>query len=183
MSALQALSAARSAGVRIRLDGDQLDLSAEQQPPENLLQLLHRYKPELLRLLRPSLEGWSAEDWQAFFDERAAIAEFDGGLPRPQAEARAFACCVAEWLNRNTTPSVPGRCLSCGGGERAGDPLLPFGTDTSGHVWSHRACWPAWHRAREAEAVAVLSSMGIRAEALVLSAENQGVAIKGQNSD
>src|SRR5262249_24400920 len=160
MSALQALSAARSAGVRIRLDGDQLDLSAEQQPPENLLELLHRYKPELLRLLRPSLEGWSAEDWQAFFDERAAICEFDGGLPRPEAEARAFACCVAEWLNRKATQSSPGRCVACGG-ERPCDPLLPFGTDTSGHAWLHRACWPAWHRAREAEAVAALSLMGI----------------------
>ena len=29
---------------------------------------------------------------------------FDGGLPRDQAEAPAFACCVAEWLNRNETP-------------------------------------------------------------------------------
>jgi hypothetical protein len=44
---------------------------------------------------------WSGEDWRAFFDERAAIAEFDGGLPREQAEARAFTYCVAEWLNRN----------------------------------------------------------------------------------
>jgi len=25
---------------------------------------------------------WSAEDWQAFFDERAGVAEYDGGLPR-----------------------------------------------------------------------------------------------------
>jgi hypothetical protein len=164
MSALQALSAARSAGVRIRLDGDGLELSAEQEPPEKLLDLLHRHKSELLRLLHPSLEGWSAEDWQAFFDERAAILEFDGGLPCREAEARAFDCCVAEWLNRNTTPSAPGRCLGCGGGERAGDPLLPFGTDTSGHAWLHRACWPGWYLAREAEAVAALSSMGVRAQ-------------------
>jgi hypothetical protein len=183
MSARQALSAARSAGVRIRLDGDQLDLSAEQQPPENLLQLLLRYKPELLRLLSPSLEGWSAEDWQAFFDERAAICEFDGGLPRSEAEARAFACCVAEWLNRNTAPSAPGRCLNCGDAARDGNPVLPFGTEASGHAWVHRSCWPAWHPAREAEAVAALSSMGIRAKAPVLNAKNQGVAMKGQSSD
>ena len=32
--------------------------------------------------------------------ERAGIAEFDGGLPRPEAEALAFECCVVEWLNR-----------------------------------------------------------------------------------
>jgi hypothetical protein len=30
------------------------------------------------------------EDWQAYFDERAGIREFDGGLPRAEAELRAF---------------------------------------------------------------------------------------------
>jgi hypothetical protein len=40
-------------------------------------------------------------DWQVYFDERAGIAEFDGKLPRLDAEARAFACCVAEWLTRD----------------------------------------------------------------------------------
>jgi hypothetical protein len=31
-------------------------------------------------LLRLADEGWSVEDWQVFFNERAGIAEFDGGL-------------------------------------------------------------------------------------------------------
>ena len=47
--------------------------------------------------------------------ERAGIAEFDGGLPRAEAETRAFECCVVEWLNRNPVCSPPGRCLDCGG--------------------------------------------------------------------
>ena len=166
MSAFHALSAARAARVSIRVDGDYLDVSAEHEPPEALLELLHRHKPELLRLLRPSLDGWSAEDWQAFFDERAAIYEFDGGLPRPEAETRAFDCCAVEWLNRNTTPSAPGRCLNCGDGDRDGNLLLPFGTEASGHAWLHRGCWPAWYRAREAEAIAALASMGIQARGL-----------------
>ena len=29
------------------------------------------------------------EDWQAYFDERAAIREFDGGFPRHEAERLA----------------------------------------------------------------------------------------------
>ena len=33
-------------------------------------------------LLRTGRDSWSGEDWRAFFDERAGIAEFDGGLPR-----------------------------------------------------------------------------------------------------
>ena len=165
MSAALALKSARAVGIRVRIDGDDLELEAETPTPpaSAVLDLLSYYKPDILRLLRPSLDGWSAEDWQVFFDERAAIAEFDGGLPRAEAEARAFACCVAEWLNRNPTPSAPGRCLGCGSGELPGDPLLPFGTDTSGHAWLHRACWSAWHRAREAEAVAAMCrNLGVR---------------------
>ena len=96
------------------------------------------------------------------FDERAGIAEFDGGLPRAEAEARAFACCVAEWMNRSFERSPPGYCLGCGGGDHAHDPLLPFGTETTGHVWLHSHCWPAWHAGRKAEAVAALKAMGIK---------------------
>jgi hypothetical protein len=64
-----------------------------------------------MRMLRPgewhSPEGgWSAEEWLVFFDERAGVAEFDGGLPRPQAEVHAFACCVAEWLNQHPVGSA-----------------------------------------------------------------------------
>jgi hypothetical protein len=35
------------------------------------------------------LAHWDNEDWQAAFDERAAILEFDERLPRPEAEHRA----------------------------------------------------------------------------------------------
>ena len=163
MSAAHALREARAVGVRVRIDGEDLDLEAAAPPPPAVLDLLSRYKVDILKLLRPSLDGWSAEDWQVFFDEKAGIAEFDGGLSRSEVETRAFACCVVEWLNRNPTPSLPGRCLACGGGECPCDALLPFGTDTIGHAWVHRACWPAWHRAQEAEAIAALISMGIQA--------------------
>lgn len=95
------------------------------------------------------------------FDQRAAIAEFDGGLPRASAEARAFACCIAEWLNRNPVSSPPGRCLGCGGSEHAHDTLLPFGTEPTGHAWLHSRCWTTWHAGRKSEAIAVLSSIGI----------------------
>ena len=53
--------------------------------------------PEPKRLPHASTDNdWSAEDWQVFFDERAGIAEFDGGLSRPEAEAQARASCVEE---------------------------------------------------------------------------------------
>ncbi|MDP8994922.1 MAG: hypothetical protein M3N07_08095, partial [Pseudomonadota bacterium] len=135
MSAAEALRAAWTAGVTVGVEGDDLVLQAAAPPPPAVLDALSRHKPAILALLRPANDGWSSEDWQALFDERVGIAELDGGLPRARAEARAFACCVAEWLNRNPARSAPGRCLGCGNGDRPGDPLLPFGTATSGHAW------------------------------------------------
>ncbi len=114
-------------------------------------------------LLRTGRDSWSGEDWRAFFDERAGIAEFDGGLPRERAEARAYACCVAEWLNRNPVRSSPDSCLRCGKADQGHDPLLPFGTETTGHAWLHSRCWSAWSAARQAEAVAALAATAIAA--------------------
>ena len=164
MTAALALKSARAVGIHVRVDGENLELEAPEQPPQAVLDLLSLHKADILKLLRPNNDGWSPEDWQVFFDERAAILEFDGRVPRAEAEARAFACCLTEWINRNPTPSPPGRCQACGGGEPPCDPLLPLGTDTTGHAWVHRACWPAWYRAREIEAVAALTSMGVRVQ-------------------
>jgi hypothetical protein len=161
VSAAEALRAARAAGIEVELDGDDLLLEASAPPDTAILDLLSNHKAGVVALLRPDRDGWSAEDWQVFFDERAGIAEFDSGLPRPQAEARAFACCVAEWLNRNPVWSPPGSCLACSGGECAHDPLLPYGIETTGHAWLHSRCWHAWHAGRNAQAVAGLAAMGI----------------------
>ena len=129
MSAIRALKAARAAGVRLGIDGDDLTLEADAAPPPDVLDVLARQKLGVIALLRVGSDGLSGEDWRAFFDERAAIAEFDGGLPREQAEARAHACCVAEWLNRNPVRSSPDSCLRCGEAEQGHDPLLPLGNE------------------------------------------------------
>ena len=161
MSPDQALKAARAAGVQLEIGGNDLLLEASSPPPAAILDLLSRHKAEIIALLQPGLDGWSAEDWQVFFDERAGILEFDGGLPRPEAEARAFACCVAKWQNLNFVRSTPGRCLACGDGAHPHDPLVPYGIEPTGHAWLHSRCWPAWHAERKAEAVAALAAMGI----------------------
>jgi hypothetical protein len=161
MSAVHALKLARASGVRIGVDGDALTLDAVAAPPPAVLDLLVLHKAQVIALLCPGRDGWSGEDWQAFFDERAGIAELEGGLPRDQAEARAFACCVSEWLNRNPVRSPPGRCLACGEAEHGHEPLLPFGAEATGHAWLHSRCWPAWHASRKAEAIAALSTFGI----------------------
>jgi hypothetical protein len=113
MSAAAVLRAARAAGIELAIDGNDLFLDAARVPPASVVDALRRHKAEVVAMLRPGRDGWSAEDWQAFFDEGAGIMEFDGRVSRTEAEAQALACCIVEWLNRNPTPSAPGRCAWC----------------------------------------------------------------------
>src|SRR5262245_7385613 len=161
MSVADALRAAHAAGVSITVDGDDLMLEAAIPPPPAVLYDLSRHKADIVVLLRPGRDSWTAADWQAFYDERAGIAEHDGGLSREQAEALALDHCVAEWLMRHPMQSIPGSCLGCGEAEDQSGMVLPFGTETSGHAWLHSRCWPAWQAQRWEEAVAALEAMNI----------------------
>jgi hypothetical protein len=40
-------------------------------------------------------QNFSADDWQAYFDERAGIREFDGEMPRSEAERLAVEDTIA----------------------------------------------------------------------------------------
>lgn len=165
MSAASAILAARNAGIQLSVEGDDLVLEAAVPPPLAVLDQLSRQKPAVVSWLRPGSDGWSVEDWHAFFEERAGIAEYDGELPRDQAEARAFACCVFEWLARNPVRSPPGRCLCCGDGGHADDPLQPYCGNSTGHARLHSRCWFAWHASWKAKAVSALAAIGIAAPA------------------
>ena len=144
MSAAEALKHARSVGIRVGVDDDALLLDASAPPPAEVLALLTRHKADIVALIRPGSDGLSSEDWREFFEERAGIAEFDGGLPRDQAETQAFSCCVGEWLYRNPTRSPSGCCAHCG---QSKGMLLPYLTGYSvkdpGHTWLHQECSPA----------------------------------------
>jgi hypothetical protein len=89
VSAAEALKAARAAGVRLEIDGDDLVLEASLPPPAAMLDAVAHHKAEIVSLLRPTRDGWLAEDRQTLFDERAGIIEYDGGAPRTWAEALA----------------------------------------------------------------------------------------------
>src|SRR5215472_17688900 len=161
MSAAAVLRAARAAGVELAIDGNDLLLDAATMPPASVVDALRRHKAEVVAMLRPGRDGWSAEDWQAFFDERAGIMEFDGRVSRTEAEAQALACCIVEWLNRNPERSPAGRCLGCGDRQHAHDPLLPYGVEPYGHVWLHSRCWSAWQEVRRSQATKALMRMGV----------------------
>ena len=161
MNAAQTLAAATQLGIRLTIRADNLRVRAPSRPPEHVRSALQENKAEIIALLRYSTDQWSTEDWRAFFDGRAAILEFDHGLSRPEAEATAFKACVTEWLNRNRAEAHPDQCAGCGSGETPADPLVPFGTNSTGHSWLHSQCWSDWHRSRQIEAIDALGEMDI----------------------
>ena len=160
MNAAQVICDARQHNVQIHVEGTDLVLEADAEPPQSLLEAVHHHKKGIIRHLKAS-NNWTAEDWRAFFDERAGIAEFDGGASRPNAEARAFECCVVEWLNLHPEPSDPGQCAWCGKSQVESSVVVPFGTKDLGHTWLHPECWDGWHRKRRAKAEEALTAMGL----------------------
>ncbi len=105
MSAAAALRVALQHGIRIEVAGEGLLLEAGHKPPAEVLDHLAQHKAELLSLLRPGPE-WTVEEWRTFFDERAGIREFDGGLHRQEAEVAAYADTLAEWLRQHPSASA-----------------------------------------------------------------------------
>jgi hypothetical protein len=96
MNAMKALQSARDCGVVVEFSGGDLLLAASTEPPASVVEDLARYKPEIVGILARTEIGLTAEDWLVSFEERAAIAEFDGGLPRELAELQAIGSCVLD---------------------------------------------------------------------------------------
>ena len=97
----------------------------------------------------PERDGdWGAEDWRAYYDERAAISEHDSGIDRPDAEAIALNATITEYLNRNPDPSAPGACSYCGRAEDGGCSIVPFLAGDNASTWLHQTCWPQWQQDR-----------------------------------
>ncbi len=105
--------------------------------------------------------GAAAQNWRDWYEERAAIAEHDRDLPRAEAEALAFECCVVQWMNLKPPPeNGPKCCVQCGNPMEETE-ALPFLTGDGGHIWMHDHCHAPWMRRRRAEAADALRRMGI----------------------
>ena len=151
----------RAAGGRIMIIEDRLKVRAPLPLSDKLVAELRLHKAEVMAFLQDRKAAWTPEDWRAFFDERAGIAEHDGGLSRDDAERQAFECCVMEWLWRNPPPATgPEQCAHCG--QPLGEDGLPFLTGDGGHTWLHSGCHGDWAAQRRAEAVAALAIHGLR---------------------
>jgi TubC N-terminal docking domain len=145
-----------SSGVLLAREGDKLVLDGpEVLITEALVESVRALKSEILQ----TLGSYGSLSWRAHFSERVGIAEFEHGLSRAEAEARAFECCVVEWLNRHPEPSDPGRCAWCGNPDESGHAVLPFGTDS--HTWLHPGCWSFWSEKRRGMAEKWLCAAGL----------------------
>jgi hypothetical protein len=82
---MSALDTLRHAGLTVEAEGDRLLVQPRSLLNEDLRALLREHKPEILALLRDAAP-FDPESWE----ERAGIAEFDGGLSREEAEALAW---------------------------------------------------------------------------------------------
>lgn len=160
MNAVDLLARARRAGVRIRASGTDLKLDADQPPPPELIKALADKKGEVLAALRGASGQWDAGDWRAYYEERAAIRENDGGLVRAEAERCALDDAVIMWMNRNPVVSAPNACVWCGRSDRQDSVLLPFGASGIGRAWLHSECWEPWREQRVATAAAALKAAG-----------------------
>lgn len=87
------LAALRSRGVEVRLDGSRLRVETDAPLTDEQRAWLRQHKAELLTALTgpPELTADDHADIHEAIEERAAIQEFDGGLPREHAEQQARA--------------------------------------------------------------------------------------------
>jgi hypothetical protein len=172
MSAAAIIERVRASGGEITLAADGIKLRVPASLRDQVVAEVKAHKPEVKHLLKIEAgDPWDAGDYCACFDEAAGVAEVDHGRSLPEAEAYAFESCVTEWLNRNFEQSRPGQCAACGSGELAHDPLLPFGTERTGHVWLHARCQEVWHARRKAKAIAALAEFGISNPRPITAAE------------
>ncbi len=143
-------------GARLRAAGNRLILRAGPTAiPAALVRRVREAKADLLAAIAGCTDRTALRS-----DENSTHC---GDSPRYQTKDRtfdSFDSFVVEWLNLHPAPSAPGRCAWCGLPETPSAVVLPFGTEPGTHAWLHAECWPAWHQARRADAVATLRATG-----------------------
>lgn len=108
-----------------------------------------------------SLLAPDEEDWRAVYEERAAIAEHDGGLDKKDAEQQAFDCTLVSWLNAHPEPvNNPDVCHYCGG-QLTDTDMLPIFNGPATHVWLHPRCHKPFIDRRREIAIAALKTFGL----------------------
>ena len=126
--------------------------------PRDVVEDISRHQSEILDLLRSGISIWSAAEWRAFFDERARIAEHDGGFNRLDAEMCAFEDCVDHWsVMHPPLANQHGGCLRCGisvSPKEGSSVTVACSGGAKGRL--HPECAPTWRNLRRWDARSAL---------------------------
>jgi hypothetical protein len=164
MNAAALLKELECCDVRLSVDKDRLIVDAPKGViTVTLAEKIRAQKTEVIKSLGSRDSQWTAEDWVEFFNERAAILEYDGELQRTEAERQAYETTVIQWMNETPPKGIDDdRCASCG--HHIGDvgrDAVPFLSGGGGHVWLHHGCHPTWMTRRRSDAEKALTAMGV----------------------
>ena len=104
--------------------------------------------------------GADGQAWRGWYEERAAIREFDAGYPRPMAERLAFNETVDRWHRLFGARPDPARCAGCGELVSGREVLqLPGGARV--HVDSEYVCLIEYGRRWRRSAIEALAALGL----------------------
>lgn len=111
---------------------------------------------------RRETKRWNKSDWHDYFNERAAVAEYDGQQPRDVAERMAYEACVVRWMDLHPVEQADAAvCPHCqrpnGEVGRSSVPVL----NGNGHLWLHHACLQPMLTERRKQAIQQLGSYGL----------------------
>jgi hypothetical protein len=111
----------------------------------------------------PRPAEWDENDFRVFYEERAALLEYDGEWERADAEGQAFEATVIQWMNITPPQNLDeDHCARCGKPlDRIGQDAVPVLAGGGGHAWLHHECHSAWVAWRRREAIETLGAMGI----------------------
>ncbi len=163
MSAIEALRMARENGVRLGVAGGDLILDADREPARQVLEAIRLHKAAIVALLTSAKSVWTADDWRDFYQERAAIMEYDGEISREEAERLALDWCIMTWMAANPPCGLSKElCSACGEPiGRVGEDSIPLLAGKESHAWVHHTCVGEWQRQRRSLAVSALAKMGV----------------------
>ena len=116
------------------------------------------------RVREAGASAWNAMDWREWIAERAAILEFDAGLPQGEADLQAYQHTLVEWQNCNPPIADPHVCAGCGRPiNKAATDWRPLADGATVHYGGARGlrCWERHGARRRAEAEAALAEMGV----------------------
>ena len=101
-------------------------------------------------------------DWREFFEERAAIRQYEAGYSRQVAERLAYGECIEGWWELHCGPHLPGLCAGCGEPLAADTLDLPDGARVHWERDREFTCLIAYGFARKRRAVAALAALGLQ---------------------